>query len=70
MVTALDHIFTMEKAPVKIIFSHNIFICQPILNLFVAPFTTFGMQKDDKITFCWLCFKKDDMQKGIFQRMV
>ena len=49
---SLAYIFTIEKAIVKIIFGHKIFICQPIIKIFVALFTTFGMQKDDKTTFC------------------
>ena len=31
--TSLAYIFTMEKALVKTIFGHQIFICQPIKNL-------------------------------------
>ena len=27
---------------------------------------TFGMQKDDKITFCWRCFRQGDMIKAVF----
>ena len=50
--TSLAYIFTMGKAPVKVIFSHKIFICQSIFKIFVALFKTFGMQKDSKITFC------------------
>ena len=42
--TSLAYIFTMEKALVKIIFGHKMFICQPIFKVFVAVFTTFGMQ--------------------------
>ena len=51
-VTSLAYIFTMEKALVRIIFGHKFFICRPIFKIFVALFTTFGMQNDDKITFC------------------
>ena len=50
--TFLADIVIMEKALVKIIFGHQIFICQPIFNIFVALFRTFGMQKDGEITFC------------------
>ena len=54
----------MEKALVKIIFDH-------LFKIFVALLKTFGMQKDDKITF----FSGDeseqcDMQKGSFQKML
>ena len=45
--TSIDYIFAMEKALVKIIFSHKMFTCQPIFKNFVALFRTFGMQKDD-----------------------
>ena len=57
IVTSLTYTFTMEKALVKIIFCHKIFICQPFFKTFVALFTTFGMQKDDKIAFCLKCFR-------------
>ena len=48
---------SLHKALVKINFGHKIFICQPIFKIFVALFTTFGMQKDNKITLCWRCFR-------------
>ena len=43
IVTSLAYIFTMEKALVKIIFGHKIFICRPIFKTFVALFTTRGV---------------------------
>ena len=48
---SLAYIFTMEKVLFKIIFGSKIFICQPIFKIFVALFTTIGMQKDNKIIF-------------------
>ena len=56
--TSLAYIFTMEEALVKIILGCEFAICQPIFKIFVALFTTFWMQKDGKITFCWRCFRK------------
>ena len=50
IVTSLAYIFTMEKAQVKIIFGHKIYICQQIFKIFVVLFMTFGMKKDDKIS--------------------
>ena len=55
--TSLAYILTMEKALVKIIFDHKIFICRPIFKIVVALFMTFGMQKDSKMTFCWRYFR-------------
>ena len=50
IVTSLAYIFTMQKAPVKIIFGQKCFIqCEPIFKIVVARFKTFGMQKDDMI---------------------
>ena len=37
------HLFTMEKALVKIIFRCKFFICELIFKIFVALFKTFGM---------------------------
>lgn len=47
----LGVIFTMEKTQVKIIFGRKMFICEAILEIFVAPFRTFGMKKNDAIIF-------------------
>ena len=55
---------------VKIILGRYIFIYEPIFKIFVALFTTFGMQKDDNIIFVCGSFRTDDTQKGGFQRMV
>ena len=41
--TSLGNIFTMEKAPFKIIFGRKIVICEPISKMFAALFKTFGM---------------------------
>ena len=42
----------------------NVF-CQPF---FVALFTTFGMQKDGNIQFCWSCFiEQGEMQNAVFK---
>ena len=68
--TSLAYSFTKEKALVKIIFGRKILICQPIFKLFVAFFTTFGMQEVSKITFFWRISGQGDMQKGSFQMMV
>ena len=51
----------------QIIFGHKI-ICEPIFNIFVALFTTFGMQKDDKITFSWRCFRTRRYAKRQFPK--
>ena len=44
------------KNPGQDYFGRKFIICQPIFKFFVALFMTFGMQKDSKITFCWMCF--------------
>ena len=44
--TSIANIFTMQKALVKILLGS-----EPILMIFAAIFKTFGMQKDDNITF-------------------
>ena len=35
----------------------NFFIYEPIFKIFVALFTTFGLQKDDNIIFVCACFR-------------
>ena len=61
----------MEKALVKIIFSHKMFICQPIFKIFVALFKAFGMQMDEiRSHFAGGVLGQGDLQKGSFQRMV
>ena len=64
--TPLSYIITMEKALDKIVFGRKMFICQPIFKMFVSLFTTFGMQKDNKITFCWRCFRTILYAKRLF----
>ena len=50
--------FHNGKNPSQDYFGRYFFlICQSIFEMFVALFTTFVMQKHDKITFCWVCFK-------------
>ena len=56
--TSIVYSFTIIVKPVvKIIFGHTILLFQPIYNIFVALFTTFGMQKDGKIAFSRRCLK-------------
>ena len=54
--TSLAYILQWKKALVKINFGHKIFICQAIFKI-AEELWTFGMQKGDKITFCWKCFR-------------
>ena len=68
--TSLAYIFTMEKSLVKIIFGRKFFICQPIFIFFLALLKTFGIHRNDKITFAIDVPGQGDMQKGSFQRMV
>ena len=55
--TTLAHIIKMETSLIKIIFGRNIFICQPIFEIFVVLIKTFRMQKDVNITICYRCFQ-------------
>ena len=66
IVIYLAHIFTMEKALIKIIFWHEISICVLIFKNFVAYLMTFGMQMDDAIMVCWRCFRKVRFRKRHF----
>ena len=47
----------MGKYLVNIIFGHKHVICEPFFKIVVAPFTTFGMQKANKVTFVWKYFR-------------
>ena len=66
--TSLGIIFTMENAPVQIIFGHLIFIYEPISIIFAAHFKTFGTLKDDKIRFVSGCFRTWKFAKRWFPK--
>ena len=63
----------MDKALVKIISSHKMFMCQPKVKMFVVIFRTFGMQSSKSMKrsqFAGDFSEQGNMQKGSFQRMV
>ena len=64
IVTSLTDIFTMEKALSKIIFWHKIFICEPIFEIFVALFKTYGMQNGDMVIVFLEVFQKSEILKN------
>ena len=47
------------------LYMQNSFICELIFKIFVALFTDFGMQKDDKVTFFGCVSEQGVMQKGM-----
>ena len=48
------------------IFGRKYLISEPIFKLFVAPFRTHELQKDDMVIFFLLCFRKVGFRKMQF----
>ena len=64
IVTSLTDIFTMEEALFKIICWRKIFICEPIFEIFVALFKTYGMQSGGMVIFFLRSFRKSEVLKN------
>ena len=53
-----------SKCRIKIIFGHTYFIGELIFKIFAALFTTFGLQKDDKVIFFLWCLRKEILKNA------